>query len=57
MGNRRISYRIFVGRHEGKCPLGRPRSRYEDNIKKYLQEVCCGGMHWIDLVQGRDSIL
>ena len=42
-------YRVFVGKHEGKRPLGRPRSRWEDNIKMNLQEVECEGMDWIDL--------
>ena len=36
-----------------KRPLGRPRRRWEDNIKMDLQEVGCGGMHWIDLAQDR----
>ena len=39
---------------EGKRPLGRPRRRWEDNIKMDLQEVGCGGMNWIDLAQDRD---
>jgi len=39
---------------EGKRPLGRPRHRWEDNIKMDLQEVGCGGMDWIGLAQGRD---
>jgi len=38
----------------GKRPFGRPRRRWEDNIKMYLQEVGCGGMDWIELAQGRD---
>jgi len=38
-----------------KRPLGRPRRRWEDNIKMDLQEVGCGGMDWIDLAQDRDS--
>jgi hypothetical protein len=37
-------YRILVGKPEGKRPLGRPRRRWEDNIKMDLQEVGCGGM-------------
>ena len=49
MGERRGVYRISVGKSEGKRPLGRPRSRCEDNIKMDLQEVVCGGMDWIDL--------
>ena len=41
---RRISYRVLVGKPEGTRPLGRPRHRWEDNIKMDLQEVGCGGM-------------
>jgi len=47
-------YRVLVGKPEGKRPLGRPRRRWEDNIKKYLQEVGCGCMDWIELAQDRD---
>jgi hypothetical protein len=43
-----------VGKHEGKRPLGRPRRRWEDNIKAELQEVGCGGMDWIELAKKRD---
>ena len=39
---------------EGKRPLGRPRRRWEDNIKMDLQEVGCGGVDWIELAQDRD---
>jgi len=42
MGERRAVYRVLVGKPEGKRPLGRPRRRWEDNIKMYLQEVVCG---------------
>jgi hypothetical protein len=38
-----------VGKPEGKRPLGRPRHRWEDNIKVGLQEVGCAGMDWIEL--------
>jgi len=55
MGKRRGVYRVLLGRPEGKRPLGRPRRRWEDNIKVDLQEVGCGGMDWIDLAQDRDS--
>ena len=40
---------------QGKSPLGRPRRRWEDNIKVDLQEVECGGMDWIEVAQDRDS--
>jgi hypothetical protein len=43
-----------VGKPAGKRPLGRPRLRWEDNIKMDLQELGCGGMDWIDLVQDTD---
>jgi hypothetical protein len=47
-------YRFLVGKPEGKRPLGRPRGRWEDNIKMDFQEVGCGGMDWIELPQSRD---
>ena len=47
-------YMVLVGKPEGKKPIGRPRRRWQDNIKMYLQEVGCGGMDWIDLAQDRD---
>jgi len=43
-----------VGKPEGKRPLGRPRSRRDDNIKMNLQKVGCGSMDWIALAQDRD---
>jgi hypothetical protein len=43
-----------VGKPEGKRPLGRPRRRWEENIRMDLQEVVCGGMDWIGLAQDRD---
>jgi len=54
MGERRGVYRVLVGRSEGKRPLGRPRRRWEDNIKIDLQDVGCKDMDWIDLAQDRD---
>ena len=46
-------YRVLVGKPGGKRPLGRPRHRWEDNIKMDLQEVGCGVMDWIELTQDR----
>ena len=54
MGERRGVYMVLVGKPEGNRPLGRPRCRWEDNIKTDLQEVGCGEMDWIELVQERD---
>ena len=51
---RRGVYSVLVGKSEGKRPLRRPKRRWEDSIKMYLQEVGCGGMDWIELVQDRD---
>ena len=55
MGERRGVYRVLVGKPEGKRPLGRPRRRWEDNIKMNLQEVGFRGMDWIELAEDRDS--
>jgi hypothetical protein len=51
MGEKRIAYRILVGKPESKRPLGRPRHRWADNIKMELSEIGCDGMDWIDLAQ------
>ena len=53
-GERRGVYWGLVGKPEGKRPLGRPRRRWEDNIKMDVQEVGCGGMDWIELTHDRD---
>jgi len=53
MGEERGVYRVLVGKPEGKRPLGRPRRKWEDNIKMDLQNVGCGGMDWIELAQDR----
>ena len=44
-----------MGKPEGKRTLGRPRRRWDDNIKIDLQEVGCGGMDWIELAQDMDN--
>ena len=54
MGEERRVYRVLVRKPEGKRPLGRPRRRWVDNIRKDLQEVGCGYVDWIVLAQGRD---
>jgi hypothetical protein len=46
-------YRVLVGKPEGNRPLGRPWHRWECNIKMNLQEVGCGDMDWIELIQDR----
>ena len=54
MGERRGVYRVLMGKPEGKRLLGRPRRRWEDNIKLAVQVVGCGYMDWIGLAQDRD---
>jgi hypothetical protein len=46
-------YRVLVGRTEGKRPLGRPRRRWDDNIKMDLREIGIDGANWIRLAQDR----
>jgi hypothetical protein len=48
------AYRVLMGDPEGKRPLGRPRRRWEDNVKINFREVGWGGMNWIHLSQDRD---
>jgi hypothetical protein len=47
-------YRVLVGKTEGNRSLGRPRRKWEDNIKIHVQEVGCWGMDRIELAQDRD---
>ena len=54
MGEGRGVYRVLLGKPEEKRPLGRPRRRWEDNIKKDLQEVGGGCGDWMELAQDRD---
>jgi hypothetical protein len=53
MGEGRGIYRVLVGRPEGKRPVGRPRRRWEDNIKMDLGEIGIDGANWIRLAQDR----
>jgi hypothetical protein len=55
MGKRRGVYRALVGNPEGKRQLGKPRRRWEDNIKIDIQEVGCGDMDWIELAKYNES--
>ena len=54
MGEGRVVHRVLVGKPEGKRQLGRPRRRWEDNIKMDLQEVEGGCRDWMELAQDRD---
>jgi hypothetical protein len=47
MGEKRTAYRILVGKAEGKRPLGRPRRRWEDNIKMDLREKCTSASYCV----------
>jgi hypothetical protein len=53
MGEGRGVYRVLVGNPEGKRPLGRPRRRWQDNIKVDLREIGIDGANWIRLAQDR----
>ena len=50
----RGEHKVLVGKPEGKRPLGRPRCRWEDNMKMDLQEVWSGCGDWMELAQDRD---
>jgi hypothetical protein len=54
IGDVRGAYNILVGGPEGRRPLGRPRRRWEDNIKMDLREIGFGGVDWIHLAQATD---
>jgi hypothetical protein len=53
-GEGRGVYRVLVGKPEERRPLGRPRHRWEDNIRMDLRKVECGCVHWMDLASDRD---
>jgi hypothetical protein len=54
MGEERKVYKVWVGKPEGKRPLGRPRRKREDGIRMDLREIGLGGVDWIRLSQDRD---
>ena len=54
MGEGRVVHRVLIGKPEGKRPLGRPRRRWEDNMKVDLRGVGGGGGDWMELAQDRD---
>jgi hypothetical protein len=56
MGEKRDTYRLLVGKPEGKRPLGRPRCRWVDNIRMDLGEVGWGDVDWIGLAQDRNRL-
>ena len=53
-GERSAVHKVLVGKPEEKRPLGKPRCRWEGNIKMDIQEVGCEGMEWIELAQNTD---
>jgi hypothetical protein len=55
MGEVRDAYNILIGRPEGRRPLGRPRHRWEDNIKIDIREIVFGDVDWIHLARYRDT--
>jgi hypothetical protein len=54
MGEKRNAYRLLVGKPKGKSPLGRPRRRWVDNIRKDLGEVGWSELDWIGLAKHRN---
>jgi hypothetical protein len=56
-GEKKNAYRVLLGKPEGKRPLGRPRCRWEDNIKMDLKEIGWSGMDWIDLIGTSGELL
>jgi hypothetical protein len=55
IGEKKNAYMILVGRPEGKSPLGRPRRRWEDDIKMDIREIGWGGIDSVDLAQDRNQ--
>jgi hypothetical protein len=55
MGEEKNAYRILVRKPKGKRPIGRPRRKWEDNIRMDLREIGWGGINWVHLAQDRDQ--
>jgi hypothetical protein len=55
MGEKINAYRDLVGRPEGRRPLGRPKCRWDDVIKRDVKAVACDGGEWIHMTQGKDK--
>jgi hypothetical protein len=55
MGKQRNAYRVLMEKPEGRRPLGRPRHRWEDNIKMDLKDIRWEGLDWIRLSEDRAS--
>jgi hypothetical protein len=53
----RIWYKILVRESEGNGLLGRPRRRWEDNMRRYVRDMGWESVHWIHLVQDRDTVM
>jgi len=56
MSNRRGVFRVLDEKRDGKRPFGRPRRRWDDNIKMDLQEVSCGCMNWLRIGTGGGNL-
>ena len=54
MEESRSAFKILIGKPAGKRPLGRPRRRWEDNIRRDLKEIGIDTRHWVDSAQDRD---
>jgi hypothetical protein len=52
LGKKRNPYKVLVGKPEGKRPVGKPRHRWENNIKMELREIRWGGIYWIHIGTG-----
>jgi predicted CoA-binding protein len=57
LGKKRNSYRVLVVNPEGKRLLGRPRCRWEDNIKMHLKEIGCEDLDWVNMARDWDKWL